>query len=211
MTLWPIEEELFIKPSRTGRKWPVSDPMALAYSGINLKKEVVVVEEKLEEKKKKILKGKHKPCKNHPDKYTVKDGLCYACYKEKYGVSPYDGKSSDKDNPEDKQNVTGHETTVVEDKTLYEGDTVAHNKDCKGLEHLPPEPEESKATKIKDEQIWLLKDDHDRMAHIYLNFGKFTKIKVDGFTAELSLDDIAFIKSVEQEIMLLTHNGWEKA
>ena len=45
------EEFTTIKPSR--RKWPVSDPMAMAYAGINIKKEVVMEEQK-------TLKGAHK-------------------------------------------------------------------------------------------------------------------------------------------------------
>jgi cytochrome c5 len=44
-------------------------------------KEVVVEEQK-------TIKGAHKPCKNHPEKYAVKEGLCQRCYVAEFGKAP---------------------------------------------------------------------------------------------------------------------------
>ena len=216
MTLWPIEEELFIKPSRTGRKWPVSDPMALAYSGINLKKEVVVVEEKLEEKKKKILKGKHKPCKNHPDKYAVKEGLCCKCYKQKYGKSPYfkEDKAEVQKVDEEKAVTADNNNTKI---TTKEGEPVVLPENWGTVDGVPfgqlktellqeaEEVAEIRSNLVDERKIYEFVDGKNA-ARIHIVNGTFSVahyIQAKTNVAQLTPEDLQFIHKLSVEIKRL--------
>lgn len=49
----------------------------------------VTAEQKKEEDIKNMAVPKNRKCENGCDKYIVKDGLCYSCYKKKHGQAPY--------------------------------------------------------------------------------------------------------------------------
>jgi len=191
---------------------------------VKIEEKEVVMEEQ------KTLKGAHKPCKNHPEKYAVKEGLCYRCYREKNGISPYfkekqtelnkvdEGKAASVDNKTEK--------VKKECSTCINIPTDTFCKDCVNfsLWKKAEVPEEKKRVTLKDCcgilaevpagdiratkicEIWQVKDG-EATAEIIFKEGNFESCEISGNIlldsgdfASLELDDWLFIGKVAREI-----------
>lgn len=163
-------------------------------------------EKKMETIEKKI-KGTHKPCLNHPDKYAVKDGLCTKCYREKTGLV----YKSKKIQPEIKKE---DEVMVVKLCTdcrycdIPNGQQPYRSCDDDGKNWQEKEPVsrsgaviESSSLVIKEVLRTIEITDGDNTVEIMFENGELEAVKLDGSIIEkITTKELIFLGRVGEEI-----------